>query len=51
MLGGYEPRESAYRLHGVVGPWFADGANEVTAYEVERTLSGPVLHPIADASG
>ncbi len=51
VLGGYEPRESAYRLHGVVGPWFVDGANEVTAYEVERTLSGPVLHPIADASG
>ena len=51
VLGGYEERGSAYRLHGVVGPWFVDGANEVTAYEVERTPTGAVLHPVADGAG
>jgi len=31
---------------GLVGPYFRDGANEVEAFEDERTAQGPVLHPV-----
>ena len=51
VVGGYEDRGSAYRFHGVVGPWFVDGRNEVTAYAVERGASGTVLRPVGDATG
>ena len=34
------------RFIGLVGPYFRDGANEVEAFEVERTAQGPVLHPV-----
>lgn len=51
VVGGYVERGSTYRLHGVVGPWFVDGHNEVVAYEVERGPSGTVLHPVGETAG
>jgi hypothetical protein len=45
-IGAYEAKEGTWRFHGVVGPWFVDGANEVVAYEVERGADGVVLHEV-----
>jgi hypothetical protein len=41
-----EQADAGWRFIGLVGPYFRDGANEVEAFEVERTAQGPVLHPV-----
>jgi hypothetical protein len=45
-VGGYRPKEDAWRFSGVMANRFVDGANEVVAYEVEQTAQGVVLHPV-----
>jgi hypothetical protein len=50
VVGGYEKRGSEYRFHGVVGPWFVDGRNDLVAFEVERGDAGVVLHQVGDAA-
>jgi hypothetical protein len=47
-VGGYVERDAGWRFHGVVGPWFVDGENEVVAYEVERTGDEVVLHAVGE---
>ncbi|MGH9228267.1 MAG: sulfatase-like hydrolase/transferase [Acidimicrobiales bacterium] len=44
IVGATEPTGSGWRFLGLVGPFFADGANTVEAYEVEPTALGPVFH-------
>lgn len=48
MLGSYEhPADGdEWTMVGVMAPLFERGANDVTAYEVERTAGEVVLHPI-----
>ena len=45
-VGGYVSEDGGWRFSGVVGDYFVDGANEVVAYEIERSAGGVILHPV-----
>ena len=48
----YRPEEGGrWRFDAFLADFFVDGANEVNAYEVERTGGGPVLHRLSPAAG
>ncbi|HEX6423488.1 MAG TPA: sulfatase-like hydrolase/transferase [Acidimicrobiales bacterium] len=46
VIGAYVEGDGGWRFTGLVGPWFADGANTVEAFEVATTPLGPVLRPV-----
>jgi hypothetical protein len=48
VVSAHDRSGSGWRLIGMVGPFFRTGANDVIAYEVERTPLGPVLHRVSD---
>lgn len=45
-IGGYVPEDGGWRFTGLMDDVLVDGANEVAAYEVERTDGQVVLHPV-----
>jgi Sulfatase len=45
-IGGYRPVRGAMAFSGLMANYFVPGRNQVTAYEVERTGSRVVLHPV-----
>jgi hypothetical protein len=50
IVGAYKQSDGGWRFTGFMGPFFRDGANEVVAYEVERSAAGVVLHPLGGSS-
>lgn len=48
VVSAHDRSGSGWRLVGMVGHFFRAGANEVVAYQVERTPLGPVLHRVSD---
>lgn len=50
-IGGYDSgeRDGTWELRGTITDAYHDGANDVRAYEVERTSSGIVLHEVRAA--
>lgn len=46
VIGAYQPEGDRWRFTAAVGRFFKDGANELTAYEVEADEHGRVLHPV-----
>jgi arylsulfatase A-like enzyme len=46
MLGGYEHGDDGWTMVGMMAPLFERGANEVTAYEVDRSGNEVVLRPV-----
>jgi hypothetical protein len=47
-ISGYRPDGHSWRFTGVMAPYFRDGANEVVAYEVDRSEDEVVLHPVPE---
>lgn len=47
-IGGYLPAGERWRFTGHVAPYFRDGRNDATAYEVDRSVDGVVLHPVQE---
>jgi Sulfatase len=45
-IGGYAPEGDGWRFTGLMDDHLVDGANQVAAYEVERTGDQVVLHPV-----
>jgi Sulfatase len=48
VVSAHDKSGAGWRLVGMVGPFYRTGANEVVAYQVERTPLGPVLHRVRD---
>jgi hypothetical protein len=46
-VGGYRRDDAGWAFTGLLGPTVEGGADDVTAFEVERTPDGVVLHPVA----
>jgi hypothetical protein len=46
-IGGYQPDGDRWKFSGLMANYFVDGANEVVAYQVERTGGRVILHPVA----
>jgi hypothetical protein len=45
-LGGYRPDGDVWLFSGLMANYFVDGANDVAAYQVERTGDRIILHPV-----
>ena len=45
-IGGYRPDGDAWLFSGLMANYFADGHNDVAAYQVERTGDRVVLHEV-----
>jgi hypothetical protein len=45
---GYRWENGSWLASGILAQYFVDGANEVTAYEIERRPEGVVLHPLPE---
>jgi hypothetical protein len=45
---GYRWENGSWLASGILAQYFVDGANEVTAYEIERQPEGVVLHPLPE---
>lgn len=48
VVGAYRSGDDGWRFTGFMGPLYREGANEVVAYEVERSGDGPVLHRVGE---
>jgi Sulfatase len=48
VVTAHDKSGAGWRLIGMVGPFYRTGANEVVAYQVERTPLGPVVHRVSD---
>jgi hypothetical protein len=46
-IGGYRPAGDAWKFSGLMANYFVDGANDVVAYQVERTGNQITLHEVA----
>jgi hypothetical protein len=48
VVGDFQGSSRGWAFTGYVADLYRDGRNEVRLYEVERTRSGAVLHPLAE---
>jgi hypothetical protein len=48
VVGDFQGSSRGWTFTGYVADLYRDGRNEVRLYEVERTRSGAVLHPLAE---
>lgn len=50
VIGGYKPAGEAWTFLGYVANYYRKGPNELTAFEVERSGTAVLLHPVREVT-